>query len=282
MAKIETTVAPEHPNRKNIFILSEKGGVRKTATAMRIAAVAMEADIPVHIVQIDDQSRIEVLYPGRVTTIRLPSAEEVRRNDLAEATALDPLLNRLVYTPDGIVVVDVGANYDERVTQFLAAMDYPAESANAGIVNIGIVPMTTEQDAVVLGARSIRRFGACFPESRLIVARCQDGGDFGSLQAQAQKAFDDVVGPLTADPHNVLDLAYLRPRSRQTLERLGCTAEQLASMSPKELVARTGLLGAEARLILADLSECLDAMDAEVARVLGPFRSEAASQEDEG
>lgn len=277
MTKIKATFTPEFPGRRNIFVLSEKGGVRKTATAMRIAAVAMEAGIPVHIVQVDDQSRIEALYPGRVTTIKLPSAEAVRRNDLAEATAFDALLTRLLDTPEGIVVVDVGANYDERVMEFLAAMDYPDESANAGIDNIGIVPMTTEQDAVVLGVRSIRRFGACFPDSRLIVARCQDGGDFDSLQIKAQQAFDEFVRPYIANPRNVIDLAFLRPRSRQTLERLGCTAEQLASMPSNELVARTGLLRAEARLILADLSECLDAMDAEVARALGPFRGDAAS-----
>lgn len=276
MTKIETTVASAFPGRKNIFVLSEKGGVRKTATAMRIAAVAMEGGIPVHLVQVDDQSRIEALYPGRVTTIKLPSAETVRRDDLAEATASDPLLTRLLDTPEGIVVVDVGANYDQRVIEFLAAMDYPNESTRAGIDTIGIVPMTTEQDAVMLGVRSIRRFAACFPDSRLIVARCQDGGDFGSLQIQAQKAFDEVVGPLITDPRNVIDLAFLRPRSRQTLERLGCTAEQLASMPPNELVARTGLLRAEARLILADLSECLDAMDAEVMRALAPFRSDTA------
>lgn len=276
MTKIEAAAAPTLPGRKNIFVLSEKGGVRKTATAMRIAAVAMEDGIPVHLVQVDDQSRIEALYPGRVTTIKLPSAETVRRDDLAEAAAFDALLTRLLDTPEGIVIVDVGANYDQRVMEFLAAMDYPDESAQAGIETIGIVPMTTEQDAVMLGVRSIRRFAACFPDSRLIVARCQDGGDFGSLQTQAQKAFDEVVGPLIADPHNVIDLAFLRPRSRQTLERLGCTAEQLASMPPNELVARTGLLRAEARLILADLSECLDAMDAEVVRALGPFRSDTA------
>jgi hypothetical protein len=264
------------PGRTNLFVLSEKGGVRKTATALRIAAVAMEAGCAFHIVQVDDQSRVEQLYPGHVTTIKLPSAEAVRRDELAEARALDPLLARLLDTPDGIVIVDVGANFDARVMEFLAGMDYPTESAEAGIANIAIVPMTTEQDAVMLGVRSIRRFDACFPGSRLIVARCQDGGDFGSLQIQAQQAFDEFVKPRIADPNNVIDLAFLRPRSRQTLERLGCTAEQLASMPPRELEARTGLLRAETRQILFDLSECLDAIDTEVTRALGPFRSAAA------
>lgn len=276
MAKTLTPATAPKTGRANLFVLSGKGGVRKTATALRIAAVAMEADWPFHIVQVDDQSRVEQLYPGRVTTIRPPSAETVRRDDLAEARAFDGLLAWLLDTPDGIVIVDVGANYDARLLEFLSAMDYPAESATAGIANIAIVPMTTEQDAVMLGVRSIRRFDACFPDSRLIVARCQDGGDFGSLQAQAQQAFDEVVRPRVADPKNVIDLAFLRPRARQTLERLGCTAEQMAMMPPREIQLRTGLLRAEASQVLYDLNECLDAMDAEVMRALGPFRNAAA------
>lgn len=179
-----------------VIIASERGGTRKTASAAALTSFFLARTNAIKVCQIDDQMTLPAMFGTLVITIRLPSAETLRQDDLADAVALEPLFMQTL-DGDGVTIIDCGANNDARFFDAIAALDLDHELQERRRPVTVIVPMTTHPDAILLASRTIKRAKAVLPNARIVPLLCEDGSNVGDIfVSEAQKAFKQVIEPL--------------------------------------------------------------------------------------
>lgn len=236
-----------------VIVAAERGGVRKTSTVSALVAHLLQTATEIDVVQIDDQSALVAAFGDRVTTVRMPSAEALRTDDLADAVALDPLFSQLLDGKGRFTVVDAGANVDARLFDAAAAIDLDFELASRGTAVTALVPMTTDPDSVLLATRTIKRVMAALPSARIVPTFCDDGGSWNSLgSAAAQKAYDKTVAPLAKTAS--LTHPRLLPRVIAALARTAVPAWRIPDMPIHEIVTELREPPILARYIRGDLT----------------------------
>lgn len=248
-----------------IFVAAERGGVRKTTSAAAITSFFLARGIEVALFQIDDQPTLPAAFGSRVKTIRLPTAEALRTDDLADAAALQPLFLKLLESEE-VVVVDCGANTDIRLFDAAAAIDLDHELALAARPVTVIVPTTTDPDAVLLACRTAERACTALPQSRVVPMLCEDGGNFAELgTAAAQARYNEVLASLARQ--HVLKHPRLLPRVLGALARTGLPAWNVPDLSVAELKEHLREPSILARYIRGDVVEWRARMEAELSRL---------------
>ena len=136
--KVAKKVELETGARQVCMFASEKGGVWKTTTAAELVRILSARGKRVGVVQVDAQTRLEATTGVAVTAIKMPTADELRRNDLADAEALSPILDSVFDANLDAVVIDVGANYDWRFADFWASQDLDDDLKATGTLVTGV------------------------------------------------------------------------------------------------------------------------------------------------
>lgn len=249
-----------------ILVANERGGTRKTSTVLAAADLLAAAGVPVHLIQIDHQARLPRLYPDCLR-IDLPKAAEIRLLDMAEIKALEPLLE--AFRPrEGTVIIDVGANFDGRVADFLAAMDVELEIRRHRLAVSVIVPLTSDPEAMRLGARTAKRMAVAMPSATIIPLFAEDGGDFGApIDEGAARAMREVLKPL-AEANGVLRMPKLYPTLLGFLESKAIKMRDLVEADIDDFAAMHAISGSYARAFRAELVVYLDRLGADFRRVL--------------
>lgn len=262
----------ETASRLALFVMSEKGGVWKSALVSRIVPYLEAAGRTVGVVQVDQQKQLEKIFGDRVVSIAMPDADTLRKDDTADAIALIPLYDTLVDQSFDAVVVDVGANLDQRVFAFMATTALHEVLAAERRTLVGLVPMRPDEDAVNLGCRTMARFPLALPGIRVLPVLCAESeAAFHTLRDDVQDLFDRTVGPYRAAGETLL-FPRLPPRAVQELGRSGLTASAYANLDPATLIRTTGYHPAIARQLQGDLIEHVAALDGEFGRLFGSFR----------
>ncbi len=262
MAKLKT---------KHFWLVgNDKGGARKTMTATLLASTSASQSLPFHIYQTDKQGRLPKLFPKNVTTLEMPSTEQLRQDDTADAAALVPLDEALHNSSLEIDIFDIGANFPARVAEVLAATDTDAHLSSVGTPTTILIPITTESEAVILGARAMELLRAALPHARAVVVMCDDGNLFANIpDASAKRIFAKHFQPLI-DAGNIIRQPRLLPRALSALEASGLTPVKFAELADAELLRITGLPGAVARQIRGDVAKFAYEAMQEVEKLL-PF-----------
>ncbi|WP_406857242.1 hypothetical protein ABEG18_06325 [Alsobacter sp. KACC 23698] len=277
-------VLPENlpPHKKLVFpkklvliIASEKGGVRKTTLGTALLTTLALAGLNVRAVQVDRQERLGVMSNLPVTTIEMPGAEEIRRDDLADATALAPLLDMVLDPANEVVVIDIGSNLDARFAEFWAAQDLDEELRQAEVAIIAFVPLLPEADALTLAGRTAERLTAVLPDSaRIVFVEGQTGASYANLSGAAGTFVDKVLQP-ARDRGDAIKHPLLYPRTMSILERARLNPAQFRERPVSELVELTGEPTAVVRQVRADVSTYLHELGQELAKIF-PFRNGSA------
>jgi hypothetical protein len=119
----------------------------------------------------------------------------MRADDLADARALAPALDILLSPNPGVRIFDIGANFDRRYFDWAVSMGLAEDCRKLGIDVIGLVPMTSDADAVTLGARTAVRFGLAFPDYLTLPVLCDDGVDVTKLlDSNTRQVFERAFG----------------------------------------------------------------------------------------
>ena len=153
-----------------IIVCSEKGGVRKTSSAIMAGEYLRNERFDVQFIQVDEQTRLQALYRETVTTIGLPSPEKMRGDDLADTKALSPVLAALKRSEMAVSIIDVGANFDRRFFEWSVSMEL-GKSLNV----VGVIPISSDSESHEGGARTAARFAAAFPHNEMVIVVCEDG-----------------------------------------------------------------------------------------------------------
>jgi CobQ/CobB/MinD/ParA nucleotide binding domain len=250
-----------------LIIASEKGGVRKTATAAALHDFFVAANFDVELVQIDRQGKLDSLFPGRVTTVDMPSTAVMRADDLADARALAPAHDILVSPKPGIRIIDIGANFDRRFFDWAVSTGLDEDCRKLSVDVVGVIPITSDADAVKLGARTAERFGLAFPTSRTLPVICDDGVDITKLHdPDARRTFQRAFAAKVASKDFIRHHRLL-PGALAMLEASGLSAMQFAASEPSDLVRATGQHASVVRQVRADVIMYVAAMVEGFAKV---------------
>lgn len=106
--------------------------------------------------EIDQQSRLERMYPGLVQRVNMPDSQELMDDELVEGRALSRVYHAL-RSPrsEGLLFLDIGANYDERVAHGLLRARLSRAIAGAGRKVCVLVPLDGVSDTITAAASAI-------------------------------------------------------------------------------------------------------------------------------
>ncbi|MCC4300178.1 hypothetical protein [Aurantimonas coralicida] len=235
-----------------IFLfISEKGGVRKTATLGAFVAHLFEMMPAFPIFEIDDQPRLKRWFGSDVSTLRLPAHDVVRHDDLADQAALAPLLDSILDKVADNIAIDVAGSVDGRVLESMLKMDFCGAAVESGYRIAAFVPYTSESDAIALASRTIERLSVALPGSLIVPVHAEDGGSLRHVTGNTAQRLSHILksGPQIRHPR-------ILPRALAAAEATGVSPYHLAALSDSEgrtLLFEKGLPRALARGIHSEL-----------------------------
>lgn len=274
----------------DIFIAANrKGGIGKTMMIVFLIACALMRNARIRAFEIDQQVRLERMYPGKVQQVDLPNTEELIDDELAEARALAVVYHALRSPKnEGLVFLDIGANNDERVAQGLLRARLSKGIVAAERRVCVLVPLDGASDTITAAASAVQQFTTALPGAHVVFVQRQPlvigKGQDSLLTDTARKAYDEVIAPLHSD-ERILNVGQMRKgihKAFVTLARnpldfmdsesqlLGAAASDSVSDSIKNEFA-----GDEIRGYFEDF---FGQIDEEAQRVLG-FRTGPAKAE---
>ncbi len=225
--------------------MCDKGGVRKTQTLAAYGAYLMESANRVVGYQSDNQTKLEASLGIHVQTLRMPSVDDLRQDDLADATILSPLTDRLLEGADEVVLFDVGGNLVSRVLDVMISIDLDVALQEIGMPVLVFVPTTTDAETMRIAKGTVQRIQIAMPSALIVPVICEDGGD----AVRASKFMTEAVGGSM-----VLRHPRLMPRALEAVNRSTASPWQMADMAPADLQRAVKLPPTLARAIRGDLS----------------------------
>ena len=210
-----------------ILVISEKEGVRTSTTALALGEYVIDCGHSLQVFQTDQQQRLATTFENCIT-LKMPSQDALRRNDLADANALTPLVDLLLTGGHDVVLFDVGANPDARVLDGLAAVDLDAVLHAVGAQIVVVVPTTTEFETIAVARRTISRVEIALPEALIVPIIGGDGGDLSAAKEHV-KEMGSHGRPLMHP--------RLLPRALASVSEATVSPWRLADLPPREAIA---------------------------------------------
>lgn len=170
MSSKKTDVIP--PKQYHVLgVVNDKGGSRKTSFLIFLIAILRMEGKHVRAFAIDDQGRVERLFPDIAQTIVLPDADTLSQSAMGDTAALAPFFDALTEPlSEGFILFEIGANLSERVSAALRASFVDSMIPND--THIAILAMLDgADDTIALSARSARLMKAALPSADLLVVQ---------------------------------------------------------------------------------------------------------------
>lgn len=214
------------------IIVQEKGGVRKTATAVALVDACRQLKVEPLVVQIDQQGRLAALFPN-VATVTVAKADELVESETADAVAFGPVEAMLFDDPDRCVIIDVGANHDGRLAAHALGSAWDAELAGRR-VNV-FIPFDLTSDSVELAGRTKARMELALPNANIVPVFASPNAsvhaNLGAIRAQAERAFGSLEGMVIhprLPPTSLHFVEKLRLSPTQFVEQVGESVSEIA------------------------------------------------------
>lgn len=252
-----------------IFVVSEKGGVRKTFTAIAIIDYLRRAGIQTRNFQIDQQGRLTSAFPDSVT-IELPAVSEFRANELADGSAFEPLDEAILTAEGSAIVVDVGANLDVRTADFAVAAGWDSEASENGRDVYVFTPFLLDADSILLASRSARRMKVAFPASKIIPVSCGFQNEFDGFPSP-DMADLFIRGFGRAQLEFVMTHPPIFSKALHYLETSGTTPTRFVELDARNLAKHLNTPRVMIKMAQADVAIYIVTMREQLQRVL-PFR----------
>lgn len=229
---------------KVYLVVQEKGGVRKTATAVALVDACRQMSVEPHIAQIDQQGRLAALFQN-VTSVTVAKADELIESETADAVALGPIEKLLFDDPSRSVVIDVGANLDGRLAAHALASGWHAELARRQVHVL--IPFDLTDDSLRLAQRTRARLQVALPGANIVPVfsspNASPQANLGAMETLAKDVFGSLA-QLVVHPR-------LPPTSLMFLEMLGVSPTRFVDQvgeSPTETAMKLGVTRGEAMI----------------------------------
>jgi hypothetical protein len=249
------------------FIGSDKGGVGKSFVTSIVADLMEVRGTAASIAQIDDQDRLPVLYPERVTTVETATLEDLRRDPMAIVASFDPLYAAVERMLTGKVplIVDIGGPQQTLIEEYLALVDLDADLIAAGVQARWFVPATAEPESMRGAVRTANAVGRVLPSAqRRIVLNGRDGPFKFYPNSPADRVWREQLHPLCLTLGQI-EVPAIAAGSWQPFEAAGKRAIEVVGASIEDIRAWTGRSRPAAKVLRGDVAAFLAKADSAFA-----------------
>lgn len=241
----------------------QKGGSGKTFCATTFIDLLGTRGLTPRIVQVDDQHRLDALFPGRVTTVSGASLEDMRRDPGQIVQAFDPLYTAVEQTiTDRIpLVVDVGSLNQTILEDYLALIDADEDLVAASVDTFWFVPATAEPESMRGAIRTVETIGRVLPSvRRLVVLNMRDGPFRFYPGSPADILWRTGLEPLCREL-GTIELPAISPGSWSPFEATGQRFVDVVGAEIAQIQAWTGRSRPAAKVLRGDVAQYLAAAD---------------------
>ena len=252
------------------FFGQPKGGSGKTFSAAAFIDLLSVRGIETGVVQVDEQRRLEALYPGRVTTVGGASLAEVRRDPGAIVAAFDPLYSAFEQMiADGVaLVVDVGSLNQHTLEEYVALIDADEDLVAAGVRGVWFIPTTAEPESMRGAIRTAEAVGRVLPSfRRLVLLNGRDGPFKFYPNSPADVLWRSGLEPLCRELGTV-ELPAISPGSWAPFETTNRRFIDVVGAEVADIQRWTGRSRPAAKVLRGDVATFLAAADAAFAPIL--------------
>lgn len=254
-----------------IIVAGEKGGVGKSLTSLALADTFQLNDLPLDVLQIDNQARLSQALGRNVTTIRI-DAKLARRDPAAASRAYTPIYAAVeaINSSRGSVLVDVGANEGAGLTQWLGLVDLAGDLEEWKIPVLVVIPFVAESEAIRQAGRTAQLFLDRLPSAQLMLVENERDGTISGLHpaSDAAKSFTRDISPLKRIARTIR-MPLIEAGSWRPFEAASCRLIDVAAMPVDKVMEVTGLPRAEAKIVRGDVAAFFAQMLESFSGVIG-------------
>ena len=243
------------------LVANGKGGVGKSFFSQILIEYWTYRGLLPYVAQVDSQARLQELNQLDVLTI--PSKPELLRADPSEQLGrFRDITNRLITgDPGQPFVLDIGANEEGNVSHWMGHSEFSEELRDLGRQPVVFIVYTAEQEAIEKAGQTARSFQKVLPDAHFVFVENRRFGAVSKLHpgSSAKKAFDQWVAPLEQKASKLVMPAVLG-QSYSRFEASRTRFLEVIGLSPEEIMSRTGLERADARIARGDVGVWVRAM----------------------
>lgn len=253
------------------IVAGEKGGVGKSLTSLAFADIFQLNELPLEVLQIDNQARLSRALGREVTTIRV-DPRLARRDPAAASRAYTPIYNAVekIGPSRTSVLVDVGANEGGGLAQWLGLVDLAGDLEEWHVPVLIIVPFVAESEAIQQAGHTARLLLERLPTANLLLVENQRDGTVAGLHpaSDAVANFVKEITPLKRIARTI-SMPLIEAGSWRPFEAAGCRLIDVVAMPVDRVMAVTGLPRAEAKIVRGDVAAWFSAMLDAFGSVIG-------------
>lgn len=255
-----------------------KGGSGKTFSATACIDLMSARGIEPRIVQVDEQHRLDALFPGRVLTISGASLADMRSDPGKIVEAFDPCYDAIEQTiaNGGTLVIDVGSLNQGIFEDYLALIDADEDLVEAGVEAFWFIPTTAEPESMRGAIRTAESIGRVLPSVRRVFIKNRRDGAFRFYPGSpADVLWRTGLEPLCRELGSI-ELPAISPGSWAPFEAIHRRFIDVVGAEIPEIQRWTGRSRPAAKVLRGDVAAFLAAADQAFAPILDAITGEIA------
>ncbi|MGQ3048282.1 MAG: nucleotide-binding protein [Niveispirillum sp.] len=254
-----------------MMVLSGKGGVGKTLLSLLLADLFDLNGIPLDIVQVDDQRRLELSLGRDVTSIDIALLRKARKNPNILTTAFAPLYRQIEAMPISgrSLLIDIGATQQHLLLDYAELTELNEDFIEFSISLQVFIPVVTDPESIDQAIRQIKLVERVLPSAKLCVVLNERDGRFSELArgSVAGNIFHRQLQPLqTSIPF--ITMPRIDAGSWAHFERQHCRLIDVVGYDIPTAMAASGLSRPEAKLARGDVAAWFQVMENAMASLL--------------
>ncbi|ALN72285.1 hypothetical protein [Aureimonas sp. AU20] len=234
------------------------GGIGKSSFLVNVADAFSIASVPLDLLQIDDQTKIERMTGQPVTTIDVAVFRRSREDGWALQRAIAPFYNVVVGMPatGRWCAIEIAGGLSAVADDAFLSIDMAEEIEELRIAVDAHIVVVASEESVRHAALEAQRHALCFPGSRLVFIL---NNRYGPVRSFLNDVSVDLGKPVLRllEEHATIVVRRVQPESIRLWENLGIRPSQIARWRVEggyeKVCAETGLDRLEARLFASEI-----------------------------
>ena len=244
--------------------LAGKGGVGKSMFSLAFLDLCELNGVPVDVMQIDDQLRLEKALKKPVVSLDLRIAKRARQDPKALTKAFEPLhtaISEMKSHGRGLHV-DVGATQQHSLFDYCSLVGLSEDLDDFGVKGIAFVLLTAEAEAIEQATRCLKLLKTVLPNLKPILIVNERDGSVADLPmgSDAERIFRSQLSPLLPTLATI-QMPLVPAGSWQCFERRSMRFLDVVSLDTVGVMNATGLTRPEAKLARGDVQAVFDRIE---------------------
>lgn len=255
-----------------IVVLCGKGGVGKSLLSQVIAELHALNDLPIDIIQVDDQQRLAKVMGREIHSVDLRLLRHARKDPNVLVTAFDGLYARIerAAAAAGTVLVDVGATQQHALLDYADLIELDEELQTMGVRTIVLIPTVSETESIRQAAKQVRRVQTSLASAERVLVLNERDGRHAALRlgTAAGDLYRDELRPLLEE-NGAITMPLIEAGSWQIFEQHNCQFLDVIGQEISATMIKTGLSRPAAKLARGDVAAWFSKMEEALSPVLG-------------